>query len=305
VVRGVTAPTGVAVAAATIVAVAGVVVRRLLLAGTRSAIAARLSTEVWPHRGHPGSGAGGSPAWFARLLDAAAVDGDPGAWWRRWTIGSAVLTPTAALAGGAGAGALVAVASALAVPAGLHGLGHRRGQQLEASLPPLLDVTAAALRSGASLPQALAAAATRPGRLAAELDDVVVAVDRGAPLVAELDRWVLRRPLPGLRLAVTALALGADAGGPRAPAVDGVADTLRDRLALRREVTAQSAQARASALVMTAVPVVVAILAGLSDPRTGAFLFRTWPGLLCVLAGLGLDGAAGLWMLRLIRDAAR
>jgi tight adherence protein B len=168
----------------------------------------------------------------------------------------------------------------------------------------LLDVIAAALRSGASLPQALAAASTGPGRVAVELRQVVVAVGRGAPLVGELDRWAERLPVPGLRLTTTALALGADAGGARAQAVDGVADTLRDRLALQREINAQSAQARSSAAVMTAVPVVVALLAAASDPRTAVFLFRSWPGMVCVLGGLALDGTAGLWMLRLIRNAS-
>jgi tight adherence protein B len=238
------------------------------------------------------------------LLDGAAIDGDPAGWWRRWTVGGALITLLATVAGGVGAGVLMAVVSVAAVPAGLHGLRHRGGQRLEESLPQLLDVTAAALRSGASLPQALGAAATRPGLLATELGEVVVAVGRGAPLVTELDRWALRRPLPGLRLALAALALGADAGGARAPAVDGVADTLRDRLALRHEITAQSAQARASAMVMTAVPVVVALLAAASDPRTAAFLFRSVPGAVCLLVGLGLDGTAGLWMLRLIRQAS-
>ena len=289
--------------AAAIVA-AGVCVRLLLVGASRRLAAGRL--DPVPAGGAPPPGVDWIPvpAWFAHLLGAAGVEHDPHGWWSRWIVGGGLTVLAAASISGPGAGLVAALVVACGPPAVLSGLRHRGQQRLEASLPALLDVTAAALRSGASLPQALAAASTRPGRLAGELRQVVVAVERGAPLVGELDRWAVRQPVPGLRLVTTALALGAAAGGARAQAVDGVADTLRDRLALQREIDAQSAQARSSAAVMTAVPVVVALLAAASDPRTAAFLFRSWPGIACVLGGLALDGVAGLWMLHLIRNVA-
>jgi tight adherence protein B len=294
----------VAAAVAGAVIVAGACVRLLSIAGSRALAAGRLVPIVGDEGAQPGTAGPSAPMWFARMLEGAGIDHGPSGWWRGW-IGGVLASAIASLVvAGPGAAAVAVVAAAVGPPAALHGLRHRGEQRLEESLPVLLDVTAAALRSGASLPQALAAASTRPGRLAGELRQVVVAVGRGAPLVGELERWAARQPMPGLRLATTALALGADAGGARAQAVDGVADTLRDRLALQREINAQSAQARSSAAVMTAVPLVVAVLAAASDPRTAAFLFRSWPGLVCVLGGLALDGTAGLWMLRLIRNAS-
>jgi tight adherence protein B len=280
---------------------AGVCIRLLLVGATRRLAAGRLDPAP---AGAPPSVWLPAPMWFAHLLEAAGIEDEPHGWWSRWVVAGASLVMGSLAVAGPGAGLVAVVVAAGGPLAVLHGLRHRGQQRLEASLPVLLDVTAAALRSGASLPQALAAASTRPGRLAGELGHLVVAVERGAPLVGELDRWALRQPVPGLRLVTAALALGADAGGARAQAVDGVADTLRDRLALQREIDAQSAQARSSAAVMTAVPVVVALLAAASDPRTAAFLFRSWPGVACVLGGLALDAAAGLWMLRLIRNVA-
>jgi tight adherence protein B len=291
-------------AVVSVIVAAGIGVRLLLVGAARRLAAERLERMPGDGAGPAGDAWFPAPTWFARLLEAAGIEHDPHRWWSRWIVAGAPLVLVSPVIFGPGAGLVAAVVVVGGPPAALHGLRHRGQQRLEASLPVLLDVTAAALRSGASLPQALAAASTRPGRLAGELGHLVVAVERGAPLVAELDRWAVRRPVPGLRLVTTALALGAEAGGARAQAVDGVADTLRDRLAMQREISAQSAQARSSAAVMTAVPVVVALLAAASDPRTATFLFRSWPGVACVLGGLALDGVAGLWMLRLIRNVA-
>ena len=288
-------------AVAIAVVAAGVGVRLLVVGGARRLAAERLDR---PDDGRSSGAALLAPAWFALRLEAAGIEREPHRWWLRWVLGTIALVVASAVIAGPGAGLAAAVVATGGPLAALHGNRHRGQQRLEASIPMLLDVIAAALRSGASLPQALAAASTRPGRLAGELGQLVVAVERGASLVGELDRWAVRQPVPGLRLVTTALALGAGTGGAGAQAIDGVAETLRDRLALQREIDAQSAQARSSAAVMTAVPVAVALMAAASDPRTAAFLFRSWPGIVCVLGGLALDAVAGLWMLRLIRNVS-
>src|SRR5207248_2850893 len=79
------------------------------------------------------------------------------------------------------------------------------------------------------------AARVTPGALGAELQAVATAAERGTPLVDALERWGERRPRGGVRLAVAALCLGAETGGAQARAVDGVAATLRERVAVAGE----------------------------------------------------------------------
>jgi tight adherence protein B len=67
------------------------------------------------------------------------------------------------------------------------------------------------------------------------------------------------------------------------------------------EVRALSSQARLSGLVIAAAPLVFSGLASVTDARTAEFLFRTPPGLACLVAGLGLDACAAAWMARLCR----
>ena len=161
----------------------------------------------------------------------------------------------------------------------------------------LLESTTRRLRSGASLRLAIAAAA----------DDCSDPIDRslapaiasGAPLRTILDTWILDASSARV-LVGTALGLAADSGGAVATVLDGVAESLRDRLALDREVTALSSQARASALVLIIAPAVFAVLMATVDPRVATVQFTTPIGWACCALGLALDLLGAAWMSRLI-----
>jgi tight adherence protein B len=222
--------------------------------------------------------------------------------WRAWLPVAVVGPVLAALVLGPG-GAVLALAALVGAPWlawwAMRGRGDRR---LEADLPACLEAVARALRSGASLPMALTEATqAATGRLAADLAQVQADVGVGQPLVAALERWPERRPLAGVRLCVAALCLGAETGGAQAAAVDGVAATMRQRLASQAEAAALAAQARLSAWVIGLAPVGFGLLASAADSRHATFLFRTPVGLVVLLAGLALDGAGAVWMMRLAR----
>ena len=141
-------------------------------------------------------------------------------------------------------------------------------------------------------------------RLRAELAIVADQAAHGVGLTDALEALARRRPSPGVRLAVAALCLGIDTGGAQARAVDGVAATMRERLAVEAEARALSSQARMSALVIGLAPLGFGVFAAATDPRTSDFLLRTPGGLILLGAGLALDGAGWLWMQRLCRVPA-
>lgn len=247
-----------------------------------------------------GPGIGAVPAWFAALLQRSGVHDDPTGWWRTAVVGVPVLLVSVAVTFGPGA-VLAAVPTMALAPLALGRVAAgRAARRREMALPSMLEDIAGALRGGASLRQALAVAARRAQpALAGDLCSVVAAVDRGAPMVAQLDAWSEADRSDGLRLAVAALTLGAETGGRQAHALDSVAATLRDRLAVERELAALSSQARASALVMGVAPVAFAAFATAADPRTGRFLVGTPGGWACLASGVALDAVAAWWMLRL------
>jgi tight adherence protein B len=174
----------------------------------------------------------------------------------------------------------------------------RARRRADRELPALLDQVTRQLRSGAALPVAVWSAAADshdPGtvRLADELA-------AGAPIVHAVDTWHRSGPTPARGLTAAALSLAAEAGGSVAVVLDGVNDTLRDRIALDREVAALSSQARASAAVLVVAPMAFAGLAASADHRVAAVLFGRPLGWACLAGGALLDGVGALWMARLV-----
>jgi tight adherence protein B len=179
-------------------------------------------------------------------------------------------------------------------------LGDEATRAREAALPTALEATARGLRAGGSLRQSIAEAAlVVPEPLRSELASVAVDADRGGSLVEALERWGRGRQQAGARLAVAALSLVADTGGSPARTLDAVAATLRERAAIEREVRALSTQARASALVVAVAPLAFTVLMALVDPATVGFLLGSPAGLGCLVIGVVLDVAGGLWMRRI------
>lgn len=241
------------------------------------------------------------PAWFTTRLAAVDVVVHAALVWRGW-LGGGVLLPLAAwMLGGAGLAALALVLCVAGPAAAWWANRGRADARLQAALPGALEAVARSLRSGAGLQAALAeAGAATPGPLGEDLRHVARAA-AAVGVVDALEDWAGRRSLPGVRLGVAALSLGAETGGPQARAVDGVATTLRMRLAVAAEARALASQARASAAVIAVAPLLFCGLAAGTDPRIADFLFRSAAGVTVLAAGLLLDAIGALWMARLTR----
>jgi tight adherence protein B len=274
-------------------------VRVLLVAASLSAIGA------WSFHGWSSS-----QRVRARVADAAcALRADDAAAVRR----PALVSPAAVVAGGAGAalavlalgpGALALGALGMAVAALLVGR-HRRTRALvkrRSQLPQALEHLAGAMRSGSSLPVALDEAGRATSEpLGPELAALSLGASQGQAVAAVLDGWTRQHDDPGTRLAATALILATVVGVAPARAVDGAAATLRERLELSAERRALASQARTSAVVLSAAPLLFALLLGMSDGAAGRFLLHSHAGWACLAGGLGLDALGAWWMARLTR----
>ena len=107
--------------------------------------------------------------------------------------------------------------------------------------------------------------------------------------------------VPAVAAAAAALEVAAGAGGPAAPALEGLAAGLRDRHDAAGEVAALSAQARLSAVVVGAAPVASLALSLLADRRVAPTLIGTGSGRACLVTGTALEALAALWMRRIVR----
>jgi tight adherence protein B len=206
------------------------------------------------------------------------------------------------VAGPSAALALAAAAAAVPVTARLRARAAARSRR-DHQMPGALERLATALRSGASLPQALreVGEALDPP-LGPEVATLARAAERGRPLRDVLDEWSAAHDDPGTRLAATALVLATVVGSTPARAIDGVAATVRERLDLAAERRALAVQARTSALVLSVAPVGFAALLVVGDTAAAGFLLGTPAGWACLALGLALDVAGAWWMTRLSRS---
>jgi tight adherence protein B len=273
----------------------------------RAAVARRLPAAAAGRARRGATGWVPVPGWLPDRLAACDLRVDARRAWAGWLAGLGLLPLGGLATGGPGAALVGALVTVAAPVLGWRLLRHRADARVEAELPAAMDAIARGLRSGGSLRQALAEAAQASGRGTGALSDDLAAVsracDNGATVVAALEHWSARRPSPGVRLAVAALCLGAETGGAGARAVDGVAATLRGRLAGLAEARALATQARASAVVIAVAPVAFCALASATDDRTASFLLGSPAGLVMLCTGLALDAAGALWMARLTQVA--
>lgn len=240
------------------------------------------------------------PRWFVDALDFAPGAPAPVRAWR-WYAGAgfglggvlaSVVNPVIGL---------VVIAVFGAAPPVLRAVGAaRRASAYDAALAVALDGLARAVRGGGSLQSAIGeAAGDVPGDVGRDLRRVATSVARGGRLESALSQWRRDRDRPSVRLAVGAIALAAQTGGPPARVIEDVAASLRTRMQIEGEARALGSQARLSAIVVGIAPVGFALVACAADARNAQLMFGTPIGLACVVVGVVLDVTGALWMHRI------
>jgi tight adherence protein B len=182
-------------------------------------------------------------------------------------------------------------------------LGTRARRRYAADLPLALEQIAAHLRGGGTVAHGVSALADGDGPLASDLRRVRTRADLGVGLADALAAWPGERDLPDVRAVAGALAVAESLGGRSAHALDGLAKSLRDRLGAAAEARSLSAQARLSAVVVGASPLVYLVFSALVDPASVGQLVGTGFGRVCLVLGLALEAAAALWMRHILASA--
>lgn len=195
---------------------------------------------------------------------------------------------------------LVGVGNRVLRPMASQWIRRRHQAERRRAWPSVADEVAAGLRSGASLHQALEAAAERGGPAGERLRAVIVPVSRGDPLGRTATRWARAATDPDEVLLAEAVQLAATTVRADPMLFDTVADTVRDRAAMAGELRVQTAQARASAMALSVLPLLFTALLAFMDPSVVTFLLATTGGWLCLAVGLGLQTIGTWWMHRIV-----
>ncbi len=226
------------------------------------------------------------PGEFIVLVSSAAVVG--------FVVGT--------MLGGPIPGLLFAIAGLLLPFGVIKARTDRRRKAFADQLEGTLQLIAGSLRAGYGL---LQAANTVSNEAAAptseEFQRVVMEVRLGRDLVDSLDALAGRVANQDFGWIVQAIRIQRDVGGDLAELLDTISSTIRDRQQLRRQVQAQSAEGRLSAVVLLLLPFGLAMVIMITSPDYLTPLVETTIGRILIGAGLVLMVIGTIWIRRIIR----
>ena len=139
-----------------------------------------------------------------------------------------------------------------------------------------IDVIVRGVKSGLPLPECLGIIAREsPEPVAGEFTELVEQQRVGVPLGEAFERMMTRMPMAEVRFFAIVIAIQQQAGGNLSEALGNLSGVLRDRKRLAAKVRALSAEAKASAAVLGALPFVVMILVYITTPAYITLLWTT------------------------------
>lgn len=161
----------------------------------------------------------------------------------------------------------------------LNRLTKRRQNKFLDEFANAIDVIVRGVKSGLPLNDCLGIIAREsPEPLCSEFRELVEQQRVGVPLVECFDKMMMRIPLPEVKFFAIVVAIQQQAGGSLSEALGNLAGVLRDRKRLQAKVKALSAEAKASAAVLGALPFIVMLMVYISTPDYISLLWTTKSG---------------------------
>ncbi len=133
--------------------------------------------------------------------------------------------------------------------------GHRL-RQFDAGLPRAMELIANSMKAGQSVAQSLSSVTDNAGPPIS--DEFALArreIELGASVESALNNMVRRIGSHDLRLMVMVITIQRSVGGDLPAILVTLADTMRQREEMRAEINAATAQSRATALIITLLPI--------------------------------------------------
>ncbi len=177
----------------------------------------------------------------------------------------------------------------------------RQRRQFSEQLPDNLRVIASAMRSGQNFVGALKAVledAPEPSKR--ELTRAVMDEQIGIPLPDALGQVTERMKSEDFQHISIVASLQRETGGNTAEVIDLVAETVTERIELRRMVRGLTAQGRLSGGVLSLLPVGLLIIMSVMNPSYVHPLFHSTIGLVALGISIGLVIAGGLAIRKIV-----
>jgi tight adherence protein B len=197
---------------------------------------------------------------------------------------------------------MVAAAASLIPYAWLLRARSQRQKKMAEQLADVLSILASSLRAGHSFLQALDQVANEiKDPSASEFQRVVSEIRLGRSVDDAMIEMADRIGSEDMRWAVIAVNIQRQVGGNLAEVLDIVANTVRERAYIHRQVRALSAEGRISIGILSALPFGIFFYLVLVNPDYVGLLFSTLMGRIMLIAGATLMGLGIFVMTRIVR----
>jgi len=227
-------------------------------------------------------------------LQRAGLDTTPNAFWIASVL-AGLVTGIVTYFSTPGMTPLVSIAAMFAGGLGLPRwvlsfLTKRRQKKFTAEFANAIDVIVRGVKSGLPLNECLGIIAREsPSPIREEFQDIVEQSRVGVPLQECFERTMQRMPLPEVKFFAIVIGIQQQAGGNLSEALGNLSGVLRDRKKLAMKVGALSAEAKASAAVLGALPFIVMTMVYVTTPNYIMLLYHTKTGNFMLMM-------AGVWM---------
>lgn len=158
--------------------------------------------------------------------------------------------------------ALAAVFCGVLLPAlGLRMMRSRRQKKFGAQFPDAIDIIVRSLRAGHPVPVAINMVAREMSDpIGSEFGIVTDEITYGADLESAMRNLFYRVGTDDLPLFVTAVAIQGSTGGNLGEILENLSAVIRQRFKMRRKIRALAAEGRASALILSSLPILMFIV---------------------------------------------
>lgn len=177
-----------------------------------------------------------------------------------------------------------------------------RRRNFSSQLVDALTQMAGSLRAGYGLIQSMDSVARQlPPPAGDEFSRVVREVQLGQPLMIALEHLVERVKSDDMVMVVASININRQIGGNLAEIMDTAAETIRERVRIKREIDVLTAQQRISGYVLTLLPFALGAILMIINPTYQMRLFTPGPTL-CIPIGSVVSMAIGFMIMRRIVD---
>jgi tight adherence protein B len=146
-------------------------------------------------------------------------------------------------------------------------LRNRRQKQFGAQFPDSLDMITRSLRAGHPVPIAISMVAREMrDPIGSEFGTVADEITYGADLETALRNLYFRVGQDDLPLFVTAVAIQGSTGGNLGEILENLSKVIRERFKMRRKIKSLAAEGRASALILSSLPIAMFLVIQLVAP---------------------------------------